>query len=233
MTLQAQSIVIHAGFLHPRYPRRLAPGRRKILTAQARGCNRVTMKNVFFKCAGFGAGFAVAIIAGIGLFAYVSSLPHPEKQWNTEAVKASFTEMTLATGGSNVSLDFSFTLQNTTDQDYILPNDKENLFVALPDGKGLYHYHNSTDPYLENVVIDQSPIPSKQRIIVTIHLIYAYNEWFPKEDRGNKDKLGAYWDARLSRIDGLTFFDKGNRYQINFPNGWKTAKERSGGEGHG
>jgi hypothetical protein len=111
------------------------------------------MKNVFLKCAGFGAGFAITTIAAVGLFAYVSSLPRLEKQWNTEAVKASFTELSL-TDADNVYLNFSFALQNATGRDYSLPNDKESLFVVLPDGKGLYKSNNSIDPYSANITID-------------------------------------------------------------------------------
>jgi hypothetical protein len=191
------------------------------------------MKNVFLKCAGFGAGFAITVIAAIGLLAYINSLPRPEKQWNEDALTASFTEFSFNTGAENVAFNFSFALENRTDRDYSLPNDKESLFVALPDGKGLYKYNNSTDPYLQNIAVDSSIIPSHRRVIVTIHLVYLYTEWYPKADSQNKEKMMPYVKNRLATVDGFTFFDKDNRYQINFPNGWKTAKDRSAGEGHG
>ena len=80
---------------------------------------------------------------------------------NENAVTASFVELTLTTG-ENVVLDFSFALDNTTDHDYTLPNEKDSLYVETPRGKGLYQYNNSPDPYLQNVTIDSSVILSKE-----------------------------------------------------------------------
>ena len=145
------------------------------------------MKTIFLKAAGFGAGFALIIIIAVGLFAYVSSLPRPEAKWNENAVTASFTELTFTTG-ENVVINFSFTLDNATDHDYTLTNDKDSLYLEMPGGKGLYQYNNSPDPYLENVTIDPSVIPARRRVIVTLHLSYTYNEFYPKADKENHDK---------------------------------------------
>ena len=96
------------------------------------------MKTIFLKAAGFGAGFALIIIIAVGLFAYVSSLPRPEAKWNENAVTASFTELTFTTG-ENVVINFSFTLDNATDHDYTLTNDKDSLYLEMPGGKGFVY----------------------------------------------------------------------------------------------
>jgi hypothetical protein len=155
----------------------------------------ISMKTMFLKAAGFGVGFAATIIAAVGLFAYVISLPRPEQKWNETAVTSSFADLTFSTGDSPV-INFSFTLENTTDHDYSLSNEKDSLYVELPGGKGLYQYNNSPDPYLKNITIDQSVIPSKQRVIVTLHLIYEYNDFYPKTDQENTDKMKNFMDKR-------------------------------------
>jgi hypothetical protein len=49
---------------------------------------------------------------------------------------------------------------------------------------------------------------------VTLHLSYTYNEFYPKADKENHDKMTKYFNTRLERIDGFKVFDKANRYQI-------------------
>jgi hypothetical protein len=184
----------------------------------------MSIKTLLLKSAGFGAGFALAISAIIGIAIYVTSLPKSERKWDDNAVTASFSEVTFNTGEAP-TVNLSFTLNNTTGRDYSVPNDKDSIFMELPDTKALYQYNNSPDPFLQTVSIDPTFIPSNQRALVTLHLIYSYNDFYPKADKENTEKMAKYIAKRLERIDGFQLFDKANRYEIIFPNGWKKTTD--------
>ena len=183
------------------------------------------MKILFFKCLGVGAGFALATSIIIGLVIYFVSLPKSQPPWNQNAVTASFAEMSANTGGDHNFLIFNYIVNNATDRDYRIASEKESLFIELPDEGGLYQYNNATDVLLEDVSIKSSFIPTKQRAIVTIHLIYSYNEFYTKANSDDREKMTKYLDKRLKQIGGFKLFDKDNRYQINFPRWQEKTQE--------
>lgn len=165
---------------------------------------------------------------------YVSERLHAQKEWNTTALEPRFRELSVFTG-DQFKVNFSFFVENSTDADYIFPTDTTSLYLSFPGNKGLYQVNKSaeadldksspTDPYLVNATIDPAIIPAKQRVMVAIHLYYDYNDAFPKTEKDNVAKMGAFIKNRMKSVDGFTVFDKTSRYQINFsdddsPNGW-------------
>lgn len=70
-------------------------------------------KKLLLRAAGFGAGFAVALVAVLGVWLWLSSRPKP---WNKNAIKAGFDRVTAE--GPDQHLEFFYILENTTNNDY-------------------------------------------------------------------------------------------------------------------
>jgi len=110
-------------------------------------------------------------------------------------------------------MEFRYSLENLTDRDYTLSSDRV-LLRRMPDGGG---YASDLDTELVGEVF----IPARQKMSVLIRVPFKYEDFntSPEEQRDEK-KSGAFADRRLNRLDGFGLFDKQNKIQVEFPNGW-------------
>ena len=170
---------------------------------------------LFFRAAGFGAGFAAALVIATAGWLFYQSLPETPKPWNRDVIKATFADLKVNTGERPIAT-FKYTLENTTRHDYYLPTDDKSAFVILPGGKGM-----SQD---EELAWDKgSYLPPGQKVTVSFWVTYDYNDSYPKNDRGNLDKLSKFMGRRLKELEGFAVLDRANRYQIVFPKGWEDS----------
>jgi hypothetical protein len=116
-----------------------------------------------------------------------------------------------------------YTLENKTDSDYRMPQREQiELNAKLKRENSL----SASDQFLS---LDERPIflPSNQRVRTSIHLRYPVNKDFgPEDTKENRIKrrkaIADYINEEFNNLEGFVVFDLQNRYQINFPNGWKT-----------
>lgn len=178
-----------------------------------------TWQRVFIRAAGFGVGCVITIIIAFALWSYYSSLPKKPKPWNESAIKAEYSEIIVNTGDKIVT-QFRYLVENTTAYDYSLPSYAEAAFIQIPETKGLAKDHDITWDV-------GTFVPTGQKVAVTFRLSYDYSEYsFSKSDIDNLEKFSKFMNRRLSEIDGFVVLDKKNRYQINFPRGWKDDKTK-------
>jgi hypothetical protein len=88
------------------------------------------------------------------------------------------------------------------------------------------------DPFTEEKSISYPIfVPAKKRVRFAIHLTpYGY----PGKEKENPDlaerrryrhAIEKYLAEELTNLDGFDLLDESNRYEINFPSGWKTPQQ--------
>src|ERR1700676_296008 len=88
-------------------------------------------KKVLLRSIGVGAGFALTLSIVIGLWVWWSGRPKPEPPWNANAIKATWTDLSVSTESEKCFFNFRYTLENTTGRDYTVPSDAK-LMVRRP-----------------------------------------------------------------------------------------------------
>lgn len=175
-----------------------------------------TWQKIFIRSAGFGAATALAVI--VGLWIWYSSRPVPPKPWNSQAISSKFSDLYVNTG-DRIIVEFRYSLESSLDLDYTFPLDKDSVFVILPEEKGLEKKPEMEWP--SGVIL-----PAHQRINIAFRIPFDYNESYPKKQRDDLDKLGAFMNRRLKELDGFVILDRKNRYEIKFAKGWETKEEQ-------
>jgi len=184
-------------------------------------------KQVLLKAAGFGAGFALCSIAFGLVWYWYSSRPRPPKPWNEKAITAEYDVAT--TEGNDKTFVIYYTLQNNTDFDYKVQDQRELSFAGeLRRQKGASFDHED-DFYGGNFPLF---IPAHGRVRFGIHVKYPYKNG-PTEPREGDDAIydyntgvAKYLKTEFKNLNGFVMYDSTNRYQIRFPNGWdKRAEE--------
>jgi len=146
------------------------------------------------------------------------SQPH-EAKWNSTAIRATFKQVGFTASVPRPTLIFSYVLENTTDADYSIENDKSKVLVmaALPDSKGLEQN--------ETLSLTPSEIPARQKVLVSLSKEADYNDAYPERDKDNMEKAAPFLNRRLKELDGFVLFDKTHGYKIILPNGWPGANK--------
>jgi hypothetical protein len=177
-------------------------------------------KKIVLQAAGFGAAFAVTVCLIVGGWLWYESHPH-EAKWNSSAIKATFKEVGITTSVPRLKLTFSYVLENTTDADYSIENDKSKVLVmaTLPDGKGFEQD--------EALSLTPTEIPARQKVAVSLSKGADYNDAYPERDREDGKKLAAFMSRRLKELDGFVLFDKTHRYKIILPSGWADVNKQA------
>jgi len=169
---------------------------------------------------GAGAGFALALVAVVGMVLWYESRPTPPKPWNTKAIVASFDR--LDTEGQKSTIVLYYVLENTTNVDYrVDAKDNLRLMARLARQRSL----SASDNVFERF---DSPIfiPAKQRLRYAVHIDYAYPSGGTRRGASAEELqeyrkgLSEWVNREMSNLDGFVLFDEGNRYQTNFPKGW-------------
>jgi len=155
-----------------------------------------TWKRVVLIAFGFGAGFAICAAAILGTLYWYSNRPKP---WNNTAIKANFETMELFTDPprNNYSVDFSYTLENTTRENYnfypsnitIFANLAQESASASPSASEknpapLTLSKDFGDYQQDAPTIDGPPfIPAQNRARFHIKVTYQYPGTFPKRTK--------------------------------------------------
>jgi|SRR5271157_5735462 len=186
-------------------------------------------KKWFFRSAGFGAGFALALAIIVATSIWYSDRPKQPKPWNTNAITAEFDRVTTE-GDENTFLMY-YTLVNNTNEDYRLRTDPDvDLMLHLSNQNSIVAPTKDNKKY----ITAEYPlfVPPHGRSRFAIHFWMRYPE---------KPKSGATEDERynysiqaakylvdtVKNIDGFVLYDNLNRYQISLPNGWKDEARKA------
>jgi hypothetical protein len=73
-------------------------------------------------------------------------------------------------------------------------------------------------------------IPARKRSEVLIHLHYSCPDHeaanaSKDERKRHREAVEKYLSEEMHNLDGFELFDEANRYDIEFPSGWKKAKK--------
>lgn len=183
-------------------------------------------KRPFLVGVGWGLGTAVGLAILIGGFLWYAQrpkLPTPPKPWNTAAIKAEYD--TTDTEGEKNTVVFYYTLENTTDFDYLVESSDRILMSAtLMKEKNL-------SPFGENQKIDYPLfVPARKRIRFPIHIGYICplkekKDANLEERRKFRRDVEKYVMDEMGNLDGFDLLDETNRYEIIFSSGWKQSSK--------
>lgn len=178
-------------------------------------------KQILLKFFGVGFGIGVGFAVCVGIYGWYSSRPVPQQPWNAKAITATFE---LAdTRGEDHHLRFRYFLENHTETDYKIEDTRilhVDAVVGEKDGlagEGMVKFED------QNIFL-----PAKQRVLVNIELPgYRYPgsdavlHDTADERKKYRDAVKEYVNKELPKLNGFAAFDEIERYQINFPNGWR------------
>jgi hypothetical protein len=166
---------------------------------------------------GFGAGFALVLVALIAAYVWYDGRPHSEPAWNTTAMKATFSNVQIVTSTPKPYLTFWYNVENTTSSDYIITSN--TVLMAIRPST-----HTLASDATLSLAETEVYIPAKQKVEIKINKACEYNESYAVEQKDNPDKINPFFNRRLKELDGFVLFDKNRRYKIILPNGWPSAK---------
>ncbi len=180
-------------------------------------------KQVLLKSAGVGIGIGVGLATFVAFYVWYSSLPKPQKPWDANAITASFNS--ADTKGQDHHLRFLYILENHTDRDYKIGTSDLLVSAVVTENDSLAG--NGQVKFEQDSVF----LPIKQHVVVALELPdYHYPgsdvlvHDTPEERKKYRDAVKKYVNDDLPRLNGFAAFDEGNRYRINFPNGWRPTK---------
>ena len=153
-------------------------------------------KKLVLQAASFGMAFALMVCLIVGGWLWYESQPH-EPKWNSTAIRATFKEVGITTSVPRPRLTFSYVLENTTDTDYSIENDKSRVLImaTLPEGKGL-----EAD---EALSLTRCEIPARQKVVLSLSKEAEYNDAYPEDDRGQRGKTCRIYVVTPQRIRWL------------------------------
>ena len=178
-------------------------------------------KRVFITAAGFGAGFALALVSLIGTWLWYSNCPKPPKPWDGHAVVAEYDYVT--TEGDNNDIAVYYTLQNNTDFDYEIRSMDQVQFAAKLSRENSISVERSEEGHL--TADFPAFVPARGRSRFGIHLKYPYAE--KSDDKASDEekhdygtRLTKFMTSEFGNLDGFVLLDSGRRYRVEFPSGW-------------
>ena len=181
-------------------------------------------KKILLRSAGFGAAFALVLVAVIAAYSYWSERP---KQWTSTAITAKPTELSFVSQSDELHLRFRYALTNNTKDEYqVVSPDLGALMKRLPEDSSLDKLEGSAwDGTLR--------IPPKQTVNVTFDVPLklssykttskALNGANPISEEATPEYM-KFVGNRLKEINGLVLLDYTNRYRIELPKNWDLAK---------
>src|SRR5258708_15991593 len=176
--------------------------------------------------AGFGAGFAICAAVIIAAGYWYSARPKP---WNSSAIKAKFETMGLSTNPkqSNYSLNFVYSLENTTDRNYDFYPTNVAMFANLSESFSDASQHDPAlskdfgDYQIDTPTIDGPPfIPAHNRARFQVRVVYQVPSDFSEKDKADTNMAIKQVGRRLKVLKSIVLFDQSNRYRIDLPKGW-------------
>jgi hypothetical protein len=183
-----------------------------------------TWQRILLRSAGAGAGAILAIALVLLAVVWYSGRPKHPAPWNANAIRATYDRVDTGSieqqGNTKQELWFLYVVMNTTDFDYkIEQSDPLTLMGKLEVEHSLL---NADDITIDRPVF----IPAKQSVRIKLHMpSYDFKEVRPDyhsaEYKQYAAKVIQYINTNLANLDGFVLYDNTNRYQINFPGGWK------------
>ncbi len=185
-----------------------------------------TWRKIFLRAAGFGAGAIVTAAVIIGAIVRWPRRPEKSKPWNTSAITASFDS--IDTEGDTNTMVFVYTLQNNTDVDYQVQDDRFIHIGATLQRSKSFSFETSEFLRTDYPIY----VPAKNRVRFKIHVKYPYSI---REDMAASDDVRHDWqtsickfvDDNLSNLSGFVLMDDNSRFQVNMPNAWTTRSKES------
>lgn len=171
------------------------------------------------RSAGLGAGFALTLLGLVSLWGWYANRPKPPKPWDKHAITAEY-DYVDAQGEKN-NITFVYTLQNNTDFDYRVDGDSGiDITAKLKEGKKF-------SPFAGHYITTEYPIfvPARNRVRCTLSIPYHYpgrkrDASIAEERKQFRFEVAKYVSDTFTNLDGFVLFDTGNRYQIDFSDGW-------------
>jgi hypothetical protein len=184
-----------------------------------------TWKRILIIGVGFGVGFALALTAIVGIYSWWTNRP---QQWTTQAVTAKIGEISVHNDDVGVIVSFEYALTNNTKNDYHLP--------VSPDGALM---RTIKEPSSMGAAVGFSwpsgvVIPAHQSVSVKFQVPDHFADYGVTEAEMNEpnksgdmasDKLSTFLGHRLKETpDGFVFLDYQNRYRVELPSNWQSAR---------
>lgn len=135
--------------------------------------------------------------------------------WNSTAITARYIGAQLREiDAGNATLFLAYELQNHTNSDYRVSDGPGLFFMSRvkPDGSlsSQEQIHLSYATFL----------PARQRARIALEIAHPFG-WPAQSDPQFQDKLKEFFNQRLADVQGFVMFDQADRFQIEFPAGWR------------
>ncbi len=176
-----------------------------------------TWKKLLLRSAGFGAGFALMLVAVVVVWGWYSARPKRTKPWNRTAILAEYSRINAA--GEDKHFEFVYFLENTTNEDFNVATENQlSVYLKVKPNALLA---------CQECVKIRLPIfiPAKRKCEITVDLLH-YNlasnvpTGTAEERKQARELVVKYLKTELSTLDGFTLFDGEHRYEIELRAGW-------------
>jgi hypothetical protein len=183
---------------------------------------REDWKRWLLKGAGFGVGFALTLALIVGLWLWHSSRPRAPKRWDTTKISASFLGLQGWHTADQFVFRVTYTLHNPTETDYALPSPPQGVLMKRLSS------NNSLERITDASWESNTTIPARHDVTVAFIVPITLSFYNTTGNKLNDDKEEIHFmSLRMKEMDGFSFLDYDNRYQIELPNGWKGEKHSS------
>ena len=163
-------------------------------------------------------GFSVALALSTIIFFFVRIATTAPKPWNTSAITASYVGAQLRQVDSgNASLYLAYEVQNHTDSDYRLADGPAALVMTRLRADG------SLSSQQQVRFSYPTFLPARQRARVALEIRSPFG-WPVENDSAFQDKLRNFVNQRLEDAQAFVLFDQADRFEIEFPSGWRELK---------
>ncbi|HLJ77535.1 MAG TPA: hypothetical protein VKT75_08980 [Acidobacteriaceae bacterium] len=194
------------------------------VSPQAPQASPVAWKKILLASAGFGAGFAILLTISALIAVWLAHRPKP---WNSTAITAKPNHLVVETAGEELHFRFRYALTNHTGGDYIVVGpENAALMKKIPEDSSLQRLDGATWD-------DTLRIPAGQSVNVIFDVPIKLADFNTSAADLNGDdqssdqmpaKYSQFVGSRLKEMNGLVLIDYANRYRIDLPRDWDTAK---------
>ncbi|HZP31861.1 MAG TPA: hypothetical protein VFB23_00765 [Candidatus Acidoferrales bacterium] len=162
-------------------------------------------------------GFSLALAVAVIVF-YFRPSAKTQKPWNSTAITATYVGAQLRQLDSgNAALFLAYEVQNHTDSDYQLADGPTALVMSRLRADGSL---SSQQPVRLSY---PTFLPARQRARVALEIPATFN-WPGDNDSAYQDRLRDFVNQKLDDVQAFVLFDQGDRFDIEFPNGWQELK---------
>jgi hypothetical protein len=170
---------------------------------------------------GWGLGTAVGLVVLVGGFLWYQSRPKPPKPWNTAAL--AIKEPPRFQSADHEHLEFTYSIQNTTNSDYQIVSDEMVKVVARYKDGTLSTPLSTQVRHLELPVF--IPANQKSELTFSVALSGIPERKLSESDEQYQERLRAYCEDHLGSVANFVLFDEANRYEIDLPR-WLIEKPK-------